>query len=225
METTSDALQRATELASILSKSLAPAVDPRTVSRLAKIPFKALLLRELLMYRVAELSTNACELFRSGQTIAATTLTRAALEPIAWLFVLDRRIQKCLDEKDLGTFPDFVNRLLFGGRGPDDELKAYNILNALDEVDKHIPHFRVAYDTCCEFAHPNADGMIRSYGRMDRETLLFNLDPKKYQIPVDGIVPILAAGLEMFIDIYDRMPPYLLDFAKLCEADIRSGET
>jgi hypothetical protein len=106
MEMQPNTLERALELAFILSNSLSPAVDPATVSKTAKIPFKALLLRELLAYRLAELSTSACELFRDGRTIAATILTRAALEAVAWLFVLDKRVGKCLAKKALGNFPD-----------------------------------------------------------------------------------------------------------------------
>lgn len=215
-------LERATQLAYGLSKALAPAVDPATVSTVAKIPFKTLLLRELFAYRLAELSTSACDLFRDGRNIAATTLTRGALESVAGLFFLDLRTRKCLDQKALGDFPKFIDRLLLGSRDPKAKHQAHNVLNAIDDLNKLIPGFRGAYDMCSEFAHPNADGMINSYGRMDRETLLFNLDPRKYQIPVDGIVPNLAAGLEFFIRVYDKMPAYLPEFAKLCEVSIQS---
>jgi hypothetical protein len=224
LEKLPNALERATQLASALSQSLAPAVDPATVSVTAKIPFKVLLLRELFAYRVAELGVSACELFHVGRTIGAIILTRAALESVSGLYMLDRRVKKCLEEKSLGGFPTFVSRLLLGSRSPDAEHKAYNVLDAIDEVDKLISGYRAAYDRCSEFAHPNADGMINSYGRMDRKTLLFNLDPKKYQVPVDGIVPILAGSLELFIQLYNAMPSYLLDFAKLCEAALKTDE-
>lgn len=225
MDGNASALERATQLATGLSKALAPAVDPATVSKVAKIPFKVLLLRELFAYRLAELSTSACDLFSDGRNIAATTLTRGALEAVAGLFFLDRRTRKCLDQKALGYFSEFVNRLLLGSRNPKAKYEAYNVLNAIDELDKLIPSFRRAYDMCSEFAHPNADGMINSYGRMDHQTLLFNLDPRKYQPPVDGIVPVLAAGLELFIHVYDEMPAYLPGFAKLCEAELTRSQT
>lgn len=217
-----NALERATQVARVLSASLPAAVDPATVSTKAKIPFKALLLRELLLYRIAEVSNAACELFHDHRLIGATILTRACLEAVAWLFVVDRRIQKCLDAKALGTFPDFIDRVVLGSRQPDAEHQAYNVLNAINELDEAIPGFRHAYDTCSEFAHPNADGLIGSYGRFDPKTFLFNLDPKKYQVPVDGIVPFLAAGLELFLHVYERMPDRLLEFAKLCEAELES---
>lgn len=224
MQYESEALSTASALATALSQSLAPAVDPRTVSRTAKLPFNVLVLRELLAYRVAELSTSACDLFRSGRMIAVTSLTRGALEGIAWLFVLERKISACLDRRALGTFGTFLNRLLLGSREAGAEHEAYNVLNALDEIGAALPGFRDAYDRCSEFAHPNADGMIHSYGRMDRENRIFNLDAHKYQIPVDGIVPILAGGLEVFIHTYNNMPPRLIEFAKLCEGDLMKGE-
>jgi hypothetical protein len=224
MDGNSSALERATQLAYGLSKTLVPAVDPATVSTIAKIPFKVLLLRELFAYRLAELSISACDLFRDSRNIAATTLTRGALEAVAGLFFLDRRTRKCLDQKTLGNFSEFVNRLLLGSRHPKAKYEAYNVLNAIDELAKVIPGFRRAYDMCSEFAHPNADGLINSYGRMDHETLLFNLDPRKYQAPLEGIVSTLAAGLEFFIHVYDEMPLYLPEFAKLCEAKLALGE-
>jgi hypothetical protein len=220
MQTQPNALERAIELSCILSHSLAPAVDPATVSKTAKIPFKVLLLRELLAYRLSELSTSACELFRNGHTIAATILTRAALEAVAWLFVLDQRIRKCLANETLGSFSNFIDRLMLGSRSPESEHQAYNVLNALDELDKQLSGFRHAYDTCSEFAHPNADGLINSYARMDHTTLLFDLHPKKHQIPIEGIVLFLAAGLELFIEVYNKMPDNLLKFAKLCETEL-----
>jgi hypothetical protein len=109
---------------------------------------------------------------------------------------------------------------MLGSRSPGSKHQAYNVLNAVDELDKQISGFRSAYDTCSEFAHPNADGLLNSYGRIDRETLLFELNPKKYQIPVEGIVPFLAVGLELFIDVYNEMPDSLLEFAKLCETEL-----
>ena len=221
----SKALQDATRLAYALSQSLASCADPRTVSRVAKIPFKALLLREFLAYRVAEVSTSACDLFSSGRTIAATILTRSAIEGIAWLLVLDWKIRKALQENAVGTTGDFIDRLLLGSRAPDAEHTAYNVLNAIDEVDKRMPGFRAIYDTCSEFAHPNADGMMHSYGRPDHETLIFNLDPKAYQVPVDGIAPFLAGGLDLFIDTYNGMPPHLEKFARLCEGELNNGES
>ena len=217
-----NALERATQVARLLSASLPAAVDPATVSTKAKIPFKALLPRELFLYRLAEISNAACELFHDGRMIGATILTRACLEAVAWLFVLDLRIQKCIETKSLRTFPDFINRLLLGSRQTNAKHQAYNVLNAIDELNEAIPGFRRAYDTCSEFAHPNVDGVMASYARFDPKTLLFHLDPKKYQVPVDGIVPFLAAGLELFLHVYERMPDRLLEFAKLCEAELES---
>lgn len=131
-------------------------------------------------------------------------------------------VQKCVEVKDLGTFPEFINRVVLGSRQPDTKHQAYNVLNAIDELDKAIPGLRRAYDTCSEFAHPNPDGLINSYGRFDPKARLFNLDPKNYQVPLEAIVPLLAAGLELFVDVYGRMPDRLLEFAKLCEAELES---
>lgn len=218
----SDSLDEARRLASALSDSLAPAVDPAAVSLTAKIPFKALLLRELLSYRVAELSTVACELFESRRNISGILQTRAALESISWLFFLDRRMKKCLKRGDLDHFATFIDRLLFGSRSKETKHQAYNVLDAINAVNEEIPAFLNAYEMCSEFAHPNADGMIHSYARMDRETILFHLDTQKHQVPLDGVVPILAGGLELFIHVYNGMPDYLPQFARLCEEGLKS---
>ncbi|MBI1814686.1 MAG: hypothetical protein HYR72_06900 [Deltaproteobacteria bacterium] len=214
------ALKSATILSQALSHSLALVADPAAALSRSKIPAKVLLLRELYAYRLAELATSACDLFRDGSVVAATVLTRSALEVVAWLFSVDRKTRKCLENDAVGTLDEFLNRLLFGSRTQGAECKAYNVLDAIDEIDKMIPSFRSAYDLCSEFAHPNADGVLHSYGRYDKETIIFNLDPKKHQPPVDGIVPILAGGLGFFMGTYTNMASYLAELVALCEREI-----
>ena len=52
-------LRKGMELSSRLKASLPSRVDPATVSTRAKIPFKALCVREVLLYRVSELADAA----------------------------------------------------------------------------------------------------------------------------------------------------------------------
>jgi hypothetical protein len=42
------------------------------------------------------------------------------------------------------------------------DLKAETILNAVDAMDKVVPGLRAAYDTLCEFAHPNVGTLLVS---------------------------------------------------------------
>lgn len=54
-----DLLGKGKLLSQALKASLPPRIDPATISTKAKIPFKALSVREVLLYRVSELAEAA----------------------------------------------------------------------------------------------------------------------------------------------------------------------
>ena len=66
--------------------SLPQRLDPATISLTAKLPFRAMSLREALIHRVADLSEAAVRLYESGQTLPAFVITRALMETAASLY-------------------------------------------------------------------------------------------------------------------------------------------
>jgi hypothetical protein len=69
----------------LLELSLPKHLDAMDVSRTAKLPWKALLYREALIWRMTELSRAAFENFEKDRLVAAIVLTRAAAETFAAL--------------------------------------------------------------------------------------------------------------------------------------------
>ena len=91
----------------MLQANLPKRVDPASVSLKAKIPFKALLFREALIWRFTELCRCALAHFNKENLAAATIVTRAALETVAALWYLNRKIKAVVDTKTVGEIDTY----------------------------------------------------------------------------------------------------------------------
>ena len=99
-------LQKGLKLSAQLKACRPPRVDPATISTKAKIPFKALCIREVLLYRVSELAEVALMCYQQNQLVAAATLTRALLESVALLYWLYKELTAAVAEKSTGKIDD-----------------------------------------------------------------------------------------------------------------------
>ena len=62
-------LKRGLVLSEALKASLPPRIDPETISTRAKIPFKALCMRDVMLYRVSELADAALACYQRDQLV------------------------------------------------------------------------------------------------------------------------------------------------------------
>jgi hypothetical protein len=143
--------RKARELSLRISQSLPRTVDPASISLRAKIPFKAVCVREVLIHRVSELGEVACDLIESGRIVAAIILVRALMESVALLYWLNKKLHAVVEAKATGDINDFLDRAMVGTRNAGTPLKAINVLSAIDEVTKEFNEFRLMYDDLSEF--------------------------------------------------------------------------
>lgn len=186
----------------------------------AKIPHKVLCWREALYYRTTELARGALDLYNSKRYTSSILLIRGLMETTAFVYWLLRRIRISIETRSVGDIDDFLMRGLLGGREPEASLKAYNVLSAIDHLDKEVSGFRSDYDWLSEFAHPNSFGTHGSYAQVDQEKLTVNFGWYLNNLGGVHALPTFHNSLNLFIDYYDEITDHYEEFKKLCEEDL-----
>ena len=201
-----------------LVSSLPDEVDAAAVSR-TNIPFKVVVLREVLIHRAAEFADVACSLFEQRRVVSACLTTRGLLEAAALICDLRDRVCNVIKgEASLSNLDDFLMRALLGSREPGAEVQAINVLTVVDRAAKRHVFFRNSYDRLSEFAHPNWWGLLGSYAEHDLEKRLVTLGREAANVPPRFGLTVLVGALEAFIYFYNDLGARVPQFIQLCEA-------
>ncbi|MEO1552844.1 MAG: hypothetical protein AAFR82_02840 [Pseudomonadota bacterium] len=135
-----------------------------------KAPFRCWLLREAAFWRATDLLKQSHRLHQQGHGLGARILLRSAFETLATLIYLNLKIQAVLDGKlDFHQFGELTTRLTVGSKREDDGPQAVNVLTMLGKGDEKYPGLRDMYDSLSESAHPNFEGMIWGYSKVDHD--------------------------------------------------------
>ena len=145
------------------------------VSQVSKLPYKALLYREALIWRMSELGREALESYQRDKLVSAIALTRAAVETSAALWYLRTKMDAVVKSGVVGDIDDYLMRLVMGkatGAGPTDPLQSNSVLprpikvgTFLKQVDKDSQGFSHQYGVLSEYAHPNWAGTALLYSK------------------------------------------------------------
>lgn len=207
-----------------LRMSLVSRTDPAQVSLTAKIPYKALQIREALLYRATDLADASCVLADMQNLISATCTTRAFQETLAMLFYINRKVKKAIDDQNFSVLDETLMKALTGSKNNPAMRDPINILTMVDRVEKEIPGFRGVYDNLSELSHPNWAGTLGIYTKIDREKLWvdFGKNIRLKDTTQRQIVFTLRAGLELVVHIYDEFAELMPQLVKVCEKAIES---
>jgi len=205
-----------------MSKNLPSVVDPMTISRSAKIPYKALSFRHAIHHRVVDLGEIAARQYSSGKTVAANILTRSIVESVALLYLMIKKMKQVVAEQRVGEFDDFMMKALFGCRDTGRQVEAVNALTAIDQVERESPGIRSVYDGLCEIAHPNWDGTSYAYGELDLSNGVLRLSPK-YQENIRSGLPGLVGTMELFTSCDREFSEIFASFVVLCEQELHKA--
>ena len=211
-------LRKGLALSRGLKASLPPRIDPATISTTAKIPFKALCIREVMLYRVSELADAALTCYQQGQLVATATLSRALLESVALLYWLYKEVKQAGENGSTGKIDKFLGRALVGTRNESTPLLAHNVMGAIDVVTKDIAYYRKLYEELCEIAHPNWGGGLGAYAKLNKDMVCYELGTN--QLPKPLILGPLVTSLEFLVSFYNGMIPHLKQFATVCEREL-----
>ena len=198
-------LAEAQEFSERLSASLPDRIQAVDLTLKSKLPFKALCIRELLLHRMAALSSAAVDLFKRRRTIPAVILTRAIVETFAMMFTFRERLDRFLKgkTKNIGAFDDFLMRCLLGAKNNPEMLTSTNILTAVDRVERTRPGFRNVYDVLCEYVHPNWAGTLGAFGQIDKEKFEIKLGPAERSPAYTTGLAALSGSLMIFERCYN----------------------
>lgn len=203
-------LALARQFAANIASSLPTEVDARMFTLKSKMPFKVAYLREVLIHRVSELATVAVELYESNRVVPAFILTRAVVETVAMAYWLHEKVSEFMTNNDVDAFDTFVMKASMGSRDETTELESYNVLTAIDRVERLFPGIRQLYDNLCEFTHPNWSGASGSYSKIDHKEIKVGLGPNLGGPPLAfGLGPLLA-GLTIFEIYYNQLGDQLV---------------
>lgn len=135
-----------------------------------KAPFRSLSLREATSWRLQDLLYQSKLLSDQKKLLGARILLRAAFETLAVLIHLNQIMrQVVLGKVDFPTFSDKTTVLLLGSRDGSTAHRSLNIVTILQKCDGKYPGIFEVYEGLCESAHPNYEGLIGGYSRIDHE--------------------------------------------------------
>jgi hypothetical protein len=210
----------------LLESCLPRRVDAMAVSPTAKIPFKALLYREALIWRMSDLGRSAFEKFAEEKLASAILLTRAAVETSAGLWYLWAKVDGAVNAGTLGDIDDYLMKLVMGSRTHADMPQAISVLTFVDRLEKDAEGFRHQYDILSEFAHPNWAGTALLYSRPDPKNLWtdFGANIRGVEGPKHVGIINLSVALMFFEHTYNSIAELMPAFIALCESQLRARE-
>lgn len=209
----------------LLESNLQKRVDGWAVSQVSKLPFKALVYREALRWRMAELSRAAFEDFEKERLAAAIVLTRAAVETSAALWYLSAKIDDCVQSGQVADIDDYLMKMTMGiaTDQPVNDTTGEPILprpikigKFLDRVEKDMDGFNQQYGYLSEYAHPNWAGTGYLYTEFDKRNGAADF-ARNIRQP-EGTKRTGVNNLSVALLMFERSPqPYCRPHHPFCE--------
>ncbi len=218
-------LERLENLCKELEQNAPQYVDPASVSTKAKIPFKALALREIIYLRNLELCKSCLALYKQKLPIAAFICTRAVLETCSILFYLYLLVDEAVTSEKVGDIDEKLMKLLLGGRKGYTKYESINILTIVKKIDKLNPEYSNMYEILSEYSHPNWSGCHNAYANIDKGNVKLDLTESSEKIKMEiGLFPLVGA-IELFKLYYNKLGKLLIPFSLICEAELTEKTT
>lgn len=135
-----------------------------------------------------------------GRPLAAALCARGLLEDAALLFLFNREVLPMLERRDAEAIDKLVFPRALATRRPKqiehfgEELRARNILTALDKMAVDHPNVRPIYDELSEVCHPNSLGVLWHFAdTVDEKAIIFDdgqrmADPAMHSLIFCGLV-------------------------------------
>lgn len=218
------------ESLAMLESNLPRQVDGFALSQKSKVPWKVLLYREALIWRIVELGRSALESFLSDRLVSGVVLTRAAVETSAALWYLSAKVDAVVDSKMVGDVDEYLMKLAMGtATGWPETDSSGDVLAMprpikigafLKQVEKDIEGFSHQYGVLSEYAHPNCAGTVLLYSSTNKQKAItdFGQNMRKAENAKAVGVVNLSVALKMFQTKYNRISDLIPAFISVCEA-------
>ena len=201
----------------MLESSLPERLDPTAISPISKLPFKALLYRESLIWRMAELCGGALENFKEERFVSGILLTRAAVETTAALCYLCGNIAAAVESGAVGELDDYLMNLMMGAAAAapaatpepkDGETSRPLRIDAfLKQADQEVEGFSFEYGMLAKYVSPDRAGTTLVYSKQDAEKQVTLFGPNLRISDKTWLAALgtLAGALKIFVGSYNRI--------------------
>lgn len=177
-----------------------------------KATFRVWMLREAVFWRLNDLMTQSYALHQQGHGLGARILLRSGFETLAVLIYLNHTMRQVLDGKlDFHLFSRETSALLLGSRDGSTSHVAVNVLKMLDKGDKRYPGLRGLYDILCESAHPNYEGMVAGYSKIDHSEYETHFSNRWMELYGDRHLGSMDLCMSTFHHEYNDVWPALME--------------
>jgi hypothetical protein len=133
-----------------------------------KAPFRTLLLRESISWRLHDLLCQSKVLSDSDHLLGARILLRSSFETLALLVYLNNLMTGVVKGNlSYSEFSNKTTKMLLGSRNKATSYESINILTIITKADKKYQGILKSYEELSESVHPNYDGLSKGYSEMD----------------------------------------------------------
>jgi hypothetical protein len=177
-----------------------------------KAPFRSMELREAVHWRLHDLLSQSFMLHQNNHLLGARILLRSAFETLAMLIHLNQLMAQVLDgTADFHIFGEKTKQLLLGSKDGSTPVSSINIVTVLKHCEKRYPGIEAVFAQLSESAHPNYEGMIGGYTRIDHSADTVSFSNRWFEIYGDSHLEMMMACIEIFLREYDEVWPKLFD--------------
>ncbi len=139
----------------------------------SKIAWKLASYQHVLLHRLVALMDGAAVAWNNRCTLSAILSARALMETFAVIAEFEQRVERLLEEEDLGGLDTVAQNGIFASRDPEwvkdnPATQAISVLTYIDKFDKRAEGFRGHYDMLSERCHPNAMGHNFMFAKLNR---------------------------------------------------------
>ena len=229
-ETPCEALDTAKKILVELESLRESKVDPLDLGYRSKVPFKAMVLAQSLLWRSSELGRGALQAASIDSALSVFILVRSIMETSALMSKLADCTDKATSKKSIKEIDEPIMRILMSNRSGfgDGIYSATNILTVIDKINERMPGVRNRYDDLSEVAHPNWQGTLGLFSSANSESVLSQFG--RY-IGADQHIfhqsyRDIGMGLTHFLLEFSRFIDCFESFGEKCESfmNVQEGE-
>jgi len=151
-----------------------------------------------LLARIVDLSEAAHSLLPE-HPVGTAILARSILETTSVLVTLREVVGKFIPQGKENELEEALEKLLRGSRRPGTPVEATNIVTHINRMAKLFNETRLGdmYNELSEISHPNAAGVIVSYGRLDNRASSLKLGTDASNSPAEVALIVIAIALRI----------------------------
>ena len=193
-----------------------------------KSPFRYLMLRELVSWRLTDLLSQAFSLKQSNHIMGAIILTRSCMETLAILIYANLKTEQFIEGRmNFDSWQALTSSLIFGSKDGSTGIAAINTKTVLEQSNKKYQGMYNQYEILSELAHPNNAGLFLGYANINQNdyeaAFRIQFDEQKYGDILEESMRALIMSFQyeygtVWLREFERLEQWLVDNDATLEA-------